>query len=176
VRNLLLIPLLLLISCELDYGLTDDGMDAPRSPDVIMTDIYQVEVQGSQVIHLQAENAEIYYEDGETSFTKVQFREFDENLKVIRRGKAGLVLQYENQDILLKDDIEVEDIEEESTITADELMWVDADRTLNAPEDGWVRISWDGNSSMQGWGFSADFSTLEIQFTGSLTGVLKDNP
>jgi len=170
---LLFIPFLIL-SCEIDYSLGMGEGSEENYPDIVMRGVTQVDIQGSQVIFVEADVAEVYNETGETRFEKVTFKELNQEHEEIRRGNAGEIHQYENEDLLMKGQISVYDHAEDSSVEAEELFWDEGEKTLKSPDDMDVRISLGEDGSLAGKGFNADLKTREIRILSDVTGTMSD--
>lgn len=165
--------LLLCFSCKIDYTLGMDSGDGESYPDIVMRNVSQVDVQGDQIILVEADVAEIYNKTGETRFEEVSFKELGKQNEIIRWGKAGEIQQYENENMLLKGQIAVHDDSENASVEAEELFWNESDKTLNSPGDMDVSISLGEDGALSGKGFTADLKTREVQISSAVTGSIK---
>lgn len=171
----LLVPafLMLLISCEIDYDLTGETTSVLSEPDILMTGVEQMEVQGEQFFLVEAESAEIFYNSGETRFKDLTFEELDPSGEILRKGSAQEMIQYDNDDLFLKGGIELEDLKEDSRILGEEFTWNSEKRLLESTPEGKVQLNWEDDNRLEGLGFSADFQKNELKFSQSVEGVIR---
>lgn len=162
-----------LFSCEINYDLAGGSENVESLPDIVMTSVEQLEVQGDQFFQVEAESAELYYDSGETRFKEIYFEELDLEGKVLRKGSAGELIQYDNDDLFLRGDIDLEDLDENSRILGEEFSWNEEERRLESSPDGKVTLQWDEDNLLEGRGFSADFRQNELSFSQSVQGELK---
>lgn len=170
----LFVIILFFVGCKIDYTLGMGEGTQETYPDIVMRGVTQVDIQGSQVIMVEAEMAEIYNETGETRFEKVSFKELDQDNEEVRRGNAGEIHQYDNEDLLMRGQISVYDHAEDSSVEAEELFWDETAKTLKSPEDMDVSITLGKDGSLAGKGFSADLKTREISILSDVTGTMSD--
>jgi len=171
----LLLFSLLLFSCEIDYSVGLVSEKDNQMPDMVMTGVTQLDIQGEQIIQVKADKLEIFDDIGETRFYNAEFQEVDKDDKLLRQGKAQSIIQYDNDNLSMKGNIEVKDLEEESSVTADELYWNDSDRLLTSPVEGKVIIELGADGSISGTGLNADLKKKELTIQGSVSGTIKDS-
>lgn len=168
-----LLFLLIFFSCKIDYTLGMETGEVENYPDIIMREVSQVDVQGDQIILVEADIAEIYNKTGETRFEVVSFKELGKEEEVLRWGNAGEIQQFENENMQMKGQISVNDNTENSSVEAEELFWNESEKTLKSPEDMDVSISLGEDGALSGKGFTADLKTREVQISSAVSGTMK---
>ena len=168
------ITALTLISCSFDYN---TGQADGDRPDIIMENIKYVRVRGGDLLaRFQADHAEQWEERqlmGLRYFTFEQMEDRGETVNV--EGTAGAAeVHLDSGDILLFGGVKIRIESEDLTIHADEIEWIDSDKSLFGREDDTVEVHRSDGTSFTGMGFSAEIRGRTWAFSGEAHGVFVD--
>lgn len=164
-----LIPVFLFSSCSLKYG--QNYQDESNVPEFIFQDAtYSRYEDNAKTLSLSASRLE-QYSDGKSMYAKdVDFQVIDKTGKVTTEGSCDLLSSDSNEEkYILYDNIEINNIKDELTVTADTLKWNGKTEQLTSSRNDMVSIK-KGNTTMHGSGFSASGVSKQFSFTGVVTG------
>ena len=158
--------------CSLDYS--DSDIIESLSEEIPYTIIYKYETteiqNGSPILQIKADKAEVYDSKEETHLTNVDFYNYKDG-DVNNHGSSEIaILNMKSGDAELTGSIEIESIEDETALKAKSLYWNDEEKLLTSnPEDN-VTVKDEEGSTLSGSGFSADIKRKTIQFEGKTEG------
>jgi LPS export ABC transporter protein LptC len=171
-RFFYIIVVVFFTACSLDYS--DADLAEKLSEEIPNTVIYKyetVEIQnGSPILQIKAEKAEVYNSKEETYLTDVDFYNY-KNDEINTRGRSDYaVLHMKSGDAEMTGSIEIRSEEDESSLEAESLSWIDKEKNLSSfQEDNVTVIDKDG-SELNGHGFSADIRRKTILFENEIKG------
>jgi LPS export ABC transporter protein LptC len=169
----LLTILLFCPGCRINYELAG-GEEDETIPDIYMEGLRQIQTTGDETsFTLQADRASFFTEERETFFENMEFQEIDETGDVIRRGSVGKARSYNKNDADLSEGVTIESYEDKVLIEGDAFTWKEGLKQLTSPRDTIVRMVRDGDTTISGTGFHADFKLNEIGFDQSVEGSLQ---
>jgi len=171
---LLFILSLLILSCSLEYDSSvSESLDA-SIPTSRLYNVKHVQVQGGVAkVTFEAEEAVIWDEREETELMDFVFNEFNSEGEVITTGEADYLLISDSHDADIQGNIYGYSLNNEASITADNLNWLDEKRELSSREDTPVTISMDNGSLLKGDGFLADLYTNTTSFSSGISGTIE---
>jgi LPS export ABC transporter protein LptC len=164
--------ILLYTSCSLDYSDANIIEDlAEEIPNTIIFQYESVEIQdGSPVLQIKADKAEVYNSREITLLTDVLFFNYKDN-KIDNRGASDLAeLNMKTGNAQLLGSILIESLEDEKSLSASSLAWVENEKRLSSSKDDSVTIIDSDGSNLSGLGFSADIKRKTILFDGKTKG------
>ena len=149
------------LSCSLDYS--DAGIVETLSEEIPNTIIYKyktVEIQnGSPILQIEADKAEVYDSKEETYLLNVNFYNYKDD-KINNHGSTDFaVLKMKSGDAVLTGSIEIESIEDETSLRAESLSWKDDEKILSSEPKDKVTVRDEDGSVLSGLGFSADIKS-----------------
>lgn len=165
-----LLLLVLLISCEIDYELAG-GQDDEDQPDILMEGVTQIQSTQDFLVIVRADRASLYNKRGETLFEGLSFSEENLRGEVLRTGSAGTALVDDDNRIELTGGALIESLEDEILIRGESLVWNNETLLLESTQ-GEVSIVKEGEKEIRGSRFRADFDLNEIAFDGPVSGVV----
>ncbi|MDC7222399.1 MAG: LPS export ABC transporter periplasmic protein LptC [Spirochaetales bacterium] len=161
-----------LTACQINYELAG-GEDDESIPDIYMEGLRQIQTSGGETAFiLTADSASLFSEEGETFFVNMEFEETDESGSVLRRGSVGKARSYNKNDADLTEGIKIESYRDDVMIEGETFYWKDGLQQLSAPADTLVTMVREGDTTISGTGFHADFRLNEIRFKNSVEGVI----
>lgn len=164
--------LLFLFSCTLDYSEADLTEELSEDiPDMVISDYESVEVRnGSPVLKITAGDASFYNKKEETHLSDVEFYNYDDD-EITNHGKTDkAVLHMVSGDATMTGSILIESTEDDSSLEAESLQWIDNEKKLSSQSDHAVSVKDKDGSRMEGRGFSADIRRNSIVFEGEIDG------
>jgi len=172
VKLFFIIVIVSLASCSLDYS--DSDLVEKLSEEIPNTIIYQyetVEIQnGSPLLQIKAEIAEVYNSKEKTYLTGVDFYNYKDD-EINTRGRSDYaVLHMKSGDAELTGSIEIKSEEDDSSLEAASLTWIDSEKNLTSKPDDSVTVIDKEGSELEGRGFSADIKRKTILFENEIKG------
>jgi len=166
--------ILVIFSCSLEYDSSvTESLDA-SIPTSRLYNVEHVQVKGGVTkVTFEAEEAVIWDEKEETELMNFVFNEFNGDGEVITTGNADYLLVSDSHDANIKGNIYGYSQNNEASITADNLSWLDEKRELSSADDTPVSISMDNGSLLQGDGFLADLYTNTTSFSTKISGYIE---
>lgn len=164
--------IILLTACTLDYS--DADIVENLSDEIPNTIIYKyetVEIQnGSPILKITADKAEVYDNKEETYLNNVDFYNFKED-EINNHGSSEYaVLKMKSGDAQLSGSILIESLEDETFLKAETLFWIDSEKRLSSNDEDYVTVKDEDGSQLSGKGFSADIKKKSIFFEGNTEG------
>jgi LPS export ABC transporter protein LptC len=160
--------------CSLDSEQAGAGSEpAPAVPDTVATNVvHRVDRDGHLSLELTAARAESWNDTKTTILAGARFSEFDAAGTAVTRGEAGKVVYHtDSDDAEISGGVHVRSSQEKGSVTADTLSWENKARRLSAPPAEVVTLLKDDGTTLQGSGFTGDFRTRELTFTGPSQGT-----
>lgn len=159
-------------SCTLDYSTANIIENlSDEIPNTIISRYETIEIKnGSPLLQILAEKAEVYNSQEKTFLTNVEFYNYKEN-EINNQGiSTYAVLNMKTGDAQLNGSIIIKSVEDEKSLIAKSLSWKDEEKTLSSSIQDSVTVT-DGNgSTLKGQGFSADIRRKSILFQGRTVG------
>lgn len=168
----LLLFLGLISSCALDYkeGQVEEEISG-ETPNAILYNLKRVNIDSSgEKIVVTAKTSTFFREAEETLFEDVEFYQEDKSHTLLRKGTIGSGTLMKGDDAELKNGIYLFDKENDAVIEAEQLFWIDATRILKT--DGFVTVSQEDGTKIEGKGLFIDFSTNSINMDSHVEGVI----
>ena len=165
---------LLILSCNINYSKPEVNNENNEIPDTVLNNMkYTVVKNGTVVIEITSEKTLNYNETQKTVLTNIIFKQFDENGVVKNSGKADYsIYEHSTENAKVSGGIELQSESQGTSLSTDSLYWNKYDRKIISNSDQKVRITRNDGSSVEGSGFSADFSTKTITFESKVSGFL----
>lgn len=167
-----LVLALLIFSCSLDYSEADLTEElSEETPDMIIYQYESVDIRdGSPVLKITAEEAEFYNSREETLLSNVEFNNYEDDEISTRGETERAVLHMKSGDASLSGTIVIESVDDDSSLEAETLYWVDSEKTLTSEKTDTVTVVDKEGSTLKGHGFSADIKKSSINFDGEIEG------
>lgn len=142
-------------------------------PDTVATGLlHRIHKDGRLSLELEAARAETYNSKNTTILTDAHFVEFDETGGAATEGRAGkVVFHTDTENAEISGAVRVHSATEKGDVHADTLLWENKTKRLTAPPREQVRVRKDDGSSLVGSGFTGDFLSREVTFTGAVQGT-----
>ena len=162
----LLVFLLVLCSCEVDYqGFTTEGGEDQDFPRTIIIGMEQMTLSADGGTgSVSADRAEAWPDRGETVFTGLSFRQTDADGELLRSGNAGRALARDNGDAELDDDVRVV-TSDGDVLTTGSLSWNEETRLLSVPDGEPLTVERSGGTRLTGEGMTADLFLREVRLS-----------
>ena len=175
-RAAILFPALaaVLAGCSIDYRGASVEEQAPEGiPDTVATGLlHRIHKDGRLSLELDAARAETYNSKNETVLTDAHFVEFDEKGGTATEGRARTVVFHsDTENAEITGAVRVHSAAEKGDVRADTLRWENKTKRLTAPPGEQVHIRKDDGSSLVGSGFTGDFRSRTVTFTGAVQGT-----
>ena len=177
-RTAILFPALSLVAalagCSIDYqGASTEEQEPAGIPDTVAVGLlHRIHKDGRLSLELNAARAETYNSKNETILTDAHFIEFDAKGGAATEGHARTVVFHsDTENAEITGAVRVHSAAEKGDVRADTLHWENKTKRLTAPPAEQVRISKDDGSSLVGSGFTGDFLSRRVTFTGAVQGT-----
>jgi LPS export ABC transporter protein LptC len=176
-RPAVLFPVLVLAvglaGCSIDYKGAAEEPSPEGIPDTVATGLlHRVHKDGRLSLELEAARAETFNSKSTTILTDAHFVEFDDKGGAATEGTARKVLFHsDTEDADISGGVHVHSAAEKGDIRADTLHWENKPKRLTAPPGEQVRIIKDDGTTLVGSGFSGDFLSRTVTFTGTVQGT-----
>lgn len=171
------LPLLLaaaaLAGCSLDYGAVQaDERIADTIPDTVAIEVtHKVHEKGKLALEFEAGRTETWGAQKKMVLERVRFVQYGEDSTPATSGEARRVVYHtDTENAEISGSVRVRSESEKAGIDAPALAWESKPKRLTAPAAAVVRITKDDGSSISGTGFSGDFRTREVSFSGPVEG------
>lgn len=160
------------LSCSLDYGEALSKELDKDVPNRILLSFRQTNVSdGRKTASFQADMAEFFDKKQEARLTKLSFVEYNESGETVTEGQAdSAVVQTEKKDAQVNGGIYFYSLKEKTKLYAENLSWIDAEKTLRSLGEEKVTVERDSGSSLEGQGFEINFKNGTLSFTNGIRG------
>jgi LPS export ABC transporter protein LptC len=172
--SLLLLASALLAGCSLDYGAVQgEERIADTIPDTVAIEVtHKVHEDGRLALELEAGRTETWGAQKKMVLEEVRFVQYAEDSSPATSGEARRVVYHtDTENAEVSGSVRVYSQAEKAGIAAPSLSWESKPKRLTAPAGAVVRITKDDGSSISGTGFSGDFRTREVSFSGPVEGT-----
>ena len=170
--SLLAIGVTLLAACSFDYS-GGAGSEITR-PDLVMENLEYVRVRGGDpLVRFQAEYAERWENNQTMLLREFTFEQMENSGEVVNaEGRAGAAsVELSSGNVNLRGGVSIYIESEDISITTDEFMWIDQEKTLTAGVENEVDITRSDGTSFTGRGFSADARNWTWSFADEVYGT-----
>jgi LPS export ABC transporter protein LptC len=174
VASALLAAVLTSAGCSLDYEAAETPQGATESiPDTVAVGITHRIVKNSRLsFEMEASRAETYNARKETILKDARFTEFDDTGAHTTEGKAATVVFHtDTENAEISGSVSVYSAGEKGRISTQALSWQNKQKILTADPGARVTIRKDDGSFLTGTGFTGDFRTKEVRFSGPVEGT-----
>lgn len=174
---LLCIVIIFITSCSMDYREGTIAEDLSEDiPNSVLFDVTHTIVRGGNPVYIvHAKKAASYHSKNSTIMYNVLFQELNKEGEIVTEGWVDhIVFHTDTENAELSENIEFYSSAEEAEIRADYLEWNNELRTLSGKPDGEVFLEDTAGSTVNGSGFTADFSKKRIDFSGTVEGTYVD--
>jgi LPS export ABC transporter protein LptC len=164
---------LLVCGCSLNYEeATLEGQSAGGIPDTVANGlVHRVNREGRLSLQMEASRAETYNSTNTTVLTNAHFVEYDSNGRKATEGSARKVIFHsDTENAEISGSVRVHSASEKGSVAAESLAWVKKEKLLSAPPNESVFIRKDDGSFISGVGFTGDFHTRQVTFSGPVKG------
>jgi LPS export ABC transporter protein LptC len=164
---------LLVCGCSLNYEeATLEEQSAGGIPDTVANGvIHRVNKEGRLSLQMEASRAETYNSTNTTVLTNAHFVEYDSSGGKATEGSAQRVVYHsDTENAEISGSVRVHSASEKGSVSAESLSWVNKEKRLSAPPDESVFIRKDDGSFISGVGFTGDFHTRQVAFSGPVKG------
>ncbi|MBI9099011.1 MAG: LPS export ABC transporter periplasmic protein LptC [Spirochaetaceae bacterium] len=145
-------------------------------PNTIIFKYETVEIQnGSPAMQIKADKAEVYDSKEETHLSQVDFYNYEDG-EINNHGRSNsAVLYMKSGDAQLTGSIKIESTEDNSSLRAESIYWIDEKKILSSDPEDTVLVRDKEGSELTGQGFSADIKRKTITFDSKIKGVFISN-
>jgi LPS export ABC transporter protein LptC len=172
---MLIIAIMLLASCRLDYGQQQlvDELDEDI-PETVLHDVRHTIVRdGAPRFRIIADSAETFTERKRQYLSQVHFSEFSPDGSLITTGTAdNAEYQIDTEDVELTGNLRFFSEEEQAWLTAEYLYWDSGSRRLTSQPAQPVTVSKTDGTRITGRGFVAEMSHASIYFQRGVSGTI----
>jgi LPS export ABC transporter protein LptC len=164
---------LLVGGCSLNYEeATLEEQAAGGIPDTVATRIvHRVNKEGRLSLQMEAARAETFNSTNTTVLTDAHFVEYDSDGGKATEGSARKVVYHsDTENAEISGSVRVHSASEKGNVSAESLSWVNKEKRLSAPPGETVLIRKDDGSFISGSGFTGDFRTRQVTFSGPVRG------
>ena len=164
---------LLVCGCSLNYDeATLEGQSAGGIPDTVANGIvHRVNRDGRLSLQMEAARAETYNSTNITVLTNAHFVEYDSDGKSVTEGSARKVIYHsDTENAEISGSVKVHSASEKGNVSAESLSWAHKEKMLTAPPGETVFIKKDDGTFISGTGFTGDFRTRQVTFSGPVKG------
>lgn len=160
------------LSCSLKYQETVDVGD--RVPEFVFEDSHMTRYEDNKpTLEMTAEVMEQYNGNKESYGKNVVFSSRDKNGEVTTEGSCGvLYIDSDKKVYELYENIELNNIEDNTRFYADVLRWNEKTDQLTSGRGSMVKIEKD-DTIIRGSGFSASGISKQFSFRGNVTGNIE---
>ncbi len=162
-----------LSSCTMERGVSLTSKTY-EFPDIRLTEAtYVLGRSGESPLTITAAEISIFEKTNQAKLKDLQFSQLDGGGETLLSGRAdSATVNTETYDAQLFGHILVNQKEEDFTIEADQLLWLNEEQVIQSSEDRVVRILFDGGQTLEGRGFKGNLKTGTYEFTKQVEGVL----
>jgi len=165
--------------CSLDYGaVQEEGKIAETIPDTVAIEVtHKVHQDGRLALEFEAGRTETYGAAKKMILENVRFVEYASDASPSTSGQARRIVYHtDTENAEISGSVRVRSEAEEAAIAAQAVSWENTARRLTAPPGEVVRITRDDGSWITGTGFSGDFRTRQVSFSGPVEGTYVRTP
>ena len=159
--------------CSLDYGaVTAEEKVAETIPDTVAIEMtHKVHQDGRLALSFEAGRAETYGALKKMILSDVRFVEYGADSAPATSGEARHVVYHtDTENAEISGSVRVRSESEKADIATESLAWENKRKKLTALPLARVVITKDDGSSITGRGFTGDFRTREVSFSGPVEG------
>jgi len=159
--------------CSLDYGaVTAEEKVAETIPDTVAIEMtHKVHQDGRLALSFEAGRAETYGALKKMILSDVRFVEYGADSAPATSGEARHVVYHtDTENAEVSGSVRVRSESEKADIATESLAWENKRKKLTALPLARVVITKDDGSSITGRGFTGDFRTREVSFSGPVEG------
>ena len=159
--------------CSLDYGaVTAEEKVAETIPDTVAFEMtHKVHQDGRLALSFEAGRAETYGALKKMILSDVRFVEYGADSAPATSGEARHVVYHtDTENAEISGSVRVRSESEKADIATESLAWENKRKKLTALPLARVVITKDDGSSITGRGFTGDFRTREVSFSGPVEG------
>lgn len=159
--------------CSLDYGaVTAEEKIAETIPDTVAIEVtHKVHQEGRLALSFEAGRVETYGALKKMVLSDVRFVEYGADRAQSTSGEARRVLYHtDTENAEISGSVRVRSEAEKAGIATESLAWENKRKKLTALPLARVVITKDDGSSITGRGFTGDFRTREVTFSGPVEG------
>lgn len=169
----ILLALFLLSSCTMDSQTPPSGRIA-EFPDVRLTEAtYVLGRSGETPLSIEAQEIAIYEKTNQAILDTLVFTQKDAEGNLLLSGRADKAqVDTKTYDAQLSGNIQVRRADEDFSIEAEQLLWLNDEQVLSSEGDSSVLINFDGGQTIKGSGFKGNLKTATYAFTSLEEGVL----
>ena len=166
---------LLLLSCALEPTIQAPSDSSKRQADLTLFEAtYTFGFSKGGPLAVGAKELAFLEEQNEAVMNDLTFTGYDEGGKAYLQGRAeNAVISTDTYDAHLKGGVEVQHLDEDIHIFAEELLWSDEQQTLRSSKDTLATIIIDEEITLTGLGLMIDFTTLEVRFEKIIEGTVR---
>ncbi len=164
----------IMLGCSLDYSaVTDEEKIAETIPDTVAIDVtHKVHQDGRLALSFEAGRAETYGALKKMILSDVRFVEYGADRAPSTSGEARHVVYHtDTENTEISGSVRVRSEAEKAGIATESLAWENKRKKLTALPLAKVVITKDDGSSITGRGFTGDFKTREVTFSGPVEGT-----
>lgn len=166
--------LLFALGCSLDYGaVTAEDKVAETIPDTVAIEVtHKVHEEGRLALSFEAGRAETYGALKKMVLSDVRFVEYGADTTPSTSGEARHVVYHtDTENAEISGSVRVRSEAEKAGIATESLAWENKRKMLTALPLAKVVITKDDGSSITGRGFTGDFRTRDVSFSGPVEGT-----
>jgi LPS export ABC transporter protein LptC len=160
--------------CSLNYDEASiEEQTSAGVPDTVANRIvYRVNKEGRLSLQMEAARAETYNSTNVTVLTNAHFVEFDSEGRNATEGSARKVIYHsDTENAEISGAVKVHSASEKGSVSAESLSWVNKEKRLSASPEESVLIRKDDGTFITGTGFTGDFRTRQVAFSGPIKGT-----
>jgi LPS export ABC transporter protein LptC len=164
---------LLVCGCSLNYDEAKLEEQASGGiPDTVATRIvHRINKEGRLSLQMEATRAETFNSTNTTVLSNAHFVEYDRDGNAATEGSARKVIYHsDTENAEISGSVRVHSASEKGNVSAESLSWVNKEKRLSAPPGETVLIRKDDGSFISGTGFTGDFRTRQVTFSGPVKG------
>jgi LPS export ABC transporter protein LptC len=142
-------------------------------PDTVAIEVrHRVHQGGRLALEFSAGRTETYGSAKKMVLEQVRFVEYGDEGAAATSGEARRVVYHtDSENAEISGSVRVRSEAEQASLATQSVSWENKARRLTAPPAEVVRITRDDGSSITGTGFTGDFRTREVTFSGSVEGT-----
>jgi LPS export ABC transporter protein LptC len=160
--------------CSLNYDEASiEEQTSSGVPDTVANRmVYRVNREGRLSLQMEAARAETYNSTNTTVLTGAHFVEFDSGGGNATEGSARKVIYHlDTENAEISGEVKVHSASEKGSVSAESLSWLNKEKRLSASPEEPVLIRKDDGTFIAGTGFTGDFRTRQVTFSGPIKGT-----
>lgn len=158
-------------SCSLNYSGSVSSKDAYPELELENVDYKRYE-DGALSVEVTADKVEQYADTGEAYASNAHFKTWNSEGEAASEGSADLLsADTQNELYTFAGDIQIENTEQDFSLSAEALRWNNNTKRLSGGRDETVTVE-RGDTRLSGRGFSADGNTSEFSFESDVGGEI----